>query len=380
MILIVDDEPHNRDMIAAFLEMEGFQTAQAEDGEAALELVGRLAPDVILLDVLMPGPDGFEICRRLKADPATVFTPVVILTALRGADERIKGAAAGADEFLSKPFDHIELITRVKSLVRVKRLNDELQAANRDLERRVAQRTAELQHALTELQALDRLKSEFIANVSHELRTPVLHVKGYVDLLASGALGALGDEQAEGLDIAQEAIRQLERVVKDVVNFGDVYDQRLSLKPVMIGEIFETVAQSLADAARRKAITVTRRLPANLPPVLADAEALTRILRHLLDNAIKFSPAESTVTLSAERRDVLVRVAVRDEGPGIPPGERENIFKLFYQGDGSSTRRAGGLGLGLTLAKKLLEGHEAALVLESEMGRGSTFYFELPIA
>ena len=269
MILIVDDEPHNRDMIAAFLEMEGFQTAQAEDGEAALELVGRLAPDVILLDVLMPGPDGFEICRRLKADPATVFTPVVILTALRGADERIKGAAAGADEFLSKPFDHIELITRVKSLVRVKRLNDELQAANRDLERRVAQRTAELQHALTELQALDRLKSEFIANVSHELRTPVLHVKGYVDLLASGALGALGDEQAEGLDIAQEAIRQLERVVKDVVNFGDVYDQRLSLKPVMIGEIFETVAQSLADAARRKAITVTRRLPANLPPVLA---------------------------------------------------------------------------------------------------------------
>jgi DNA-binding response OmpR family regulator len=242
-VLIVDDEPHNRDMIANFLELEGFHAVMAEDGEAALALVARENPDVILLDVMMPGPDGFEICRRLKSDPATVFTPVVILTALRGADERIKGAAAGADEFLSKPFDHIELITRVKSLVRVKRLNDELQSANRELERRVAQRTAELQQALTDLQEMDRLKSEFIANVSHELRTPVLHVKGYVDLLTTGALGELDFAQREGLDIAQTAIEQLERVVKDIVNFSDVHDPRLTLGPVVVAEVFAAVAQ-----------------------------------------------------------------------------------------------------------------------------------------
>jgi two-component system sensor histidine kinase SenX3 len=136
----------------------------------------------------------------------------------------------------------------------------------------------------------------------------------------------------------------------------------------------------LAEAAQRKVVTIAQILPPALPPVLADEDGLTRIVRHLLDNAVKFSPPHSTVTLSAERRDVMVRVAVRDEGPGIPASERENIFKLFYQMDGSSTRRAGGLGLGLSLAKKLLEGHEAMLRVESEAGHGSTFYFELPIA
>ena len=113
-VLAVDDEPRNLEVVSHFLEMEGFQVVTAADGEAALALVAADAPDLILLYVMMPGLEGFEVCRRLKANPATVFIPVVILTALKGTQERIKGAAAGADDFLSKPFDHVELITRVK--------------------------------------------------------------------------------------------------------------------------------------------------------------------------------------------------------------------------------------------------------------------------
>jgi len=379
-VLVVDDEPYNREVIATFLDMEGFRVIQAEDGEQALQLVVRHAPDVILLDVIMPGPDGFEVCRRLKAHSETLFTPVVILTALRGTQERIRGASAGADEFLSKPFDNVELVTRVKSLVRIKRYHDQIQAHAQALENRVAERTAELQRALDELQELDRLKSEFIANVSHELRTPLLHVKGYVSLLADGMLGDMTPEQSQGLGIAQEAIEQLGRVVEDIVDFSDVHERELTFEAVSVLDVCYNVLQVLAPQAKRRNVEVTMNLPVDLPPVLADRAALTRILRHLLDNAIKFGPRGNTVEIAAESQRAFVRLAVRDYGPGISVEQLPHIFQVFYQADGSSTRRGGGLGLGLALVRSLVEAHGSQIHVESTEGEGSVFYFELPRA
>jgi len=379
-VLVVDDEPRNVEVISHFLMREGFRVIAAEDGDAALLTVIEEAPDVILLDVMMPGLDGFEVCRRLKAHPATVFIPVVILTALRGASERVKGAAAGADEFLSKPFDEVELVTRVKSLLRVKRLHDQLQAHAVEMENRVAERTAELQNALDDLKELDRLKSEFISNVSHELRTPLLHVKGYVDLLAEGVLGGLTPRQTEGLGIAQEAIERLERVVEDIVDFSAVQQQRLILEPVSVADVCQNVIQTVAPLATRREVNVNLILPPDLPPVLADRLALTRALRHLLDNAIKFSPVGEAVQISAEKQKAFVRIAVHDRGEGIPLDKQEQIFDAFYQADGSTTRRAGGLGLGLALVKMLLEAHGVPVRIDSQAGIGSTFYFELLVA
>ncbi|MBF8281544.1 MAG: hypothetical protein HW378_459 [Anaerolineales bacterium] len=340
-VLVVDDEPRNLEVVSHLLEMEGLRVATAGDGEAALAAVAAEAPDVILLDVMMPGLEGFEVCRRLKADPATVFIPVVILTALKGTQERIKGAAVGADDFLSKPFDHVELITRVKSLVRVKRLHDQIQAYNRELEARVAQRTAELKHAYDELKELDQLKSEFIANVSHELRTPLLHVKGTLGLLADGAMGGVTPEQAQGLSVAQGAAEQLGRIIEDIVDFGQMYEeQRLTFEPVPVAEVCQSAARAIARIANRHAITVNVVAPADLPPVRADLAALMRVLWHLLDNAVKFSPSGSTVEITAEQRRAGVRIAVQDHGAGIPLDQLDRIFQVFYQVDGSSTRKA----------------------------------------
>jgi len=380
-VLVVDDEPRNLEVVSHFLEMEGLRVATAGDGEAALAAVAAEAPDVILLDVMMPGLEGFEVCRRLKADPATVFIPVVILTALKGTQERIKGAAVGADDFLSKPFDHVELITRVKSLVRVKRLHDQIQAYNRELEARVAQRTAELKHAYDELKELDQLKSEFIANVSHELRTPLLHVKGTLGLLADGAMGGVTPEQAQGLSVAQGAAEQLGRIIEDIVDFGQMYEeQRLMFEPVPVAEVCQSAARAIARIANRHAITVNVVAPADLPPVRADLAALMRVLWHLLDNAVKFSPSGSTVEIAAEQRRAGVRIAVQDHGAGIPLDQLDRIFQVFYQVDGSSTRKAGGLGLGLALVKRLVEAHGSRVEVDSEVGQGSTFAFELPVA
>jgi signal transduction histidine kinase len=379
-VLVVDDDPRNIEVITHMLELQGYRLIAAEDGEQALEVARTASPDVILLDVLMPRMDGFETCRRLKADPDTLYIPVVLVTALRGMKERIHGTESGADEFISKPFDNIELVTRVKALARTKRLYDQLRNTNRELEDRVAERTAELQRALSNLQELDQLKSEFIANVSHELRTPLLHVKGTITLLADGALGQLTHQQTHGVKVAEEATEQLERVVEDIVDFSEVHSRPLDQGPVLVSEVCQSAVNSLLPRAQRRDITLRISVPPELPPVKADAMALTRVLRHLLDNAVKFSPPESLVQVLAERSGTRIRIAVQDQGPGIAPEEQDRIFGVFYQSDGSSTRKAGGMGLGLALVRELLQAHHTEIHLESEVGRGSTFYFELPTA
>jgi signal transduction histidine kinase len=379
-VLAVDDEPRNIEILTHILEAQGFRVLVAEDGEAALELAHTASPDVILLDVLMPHMDGFETCRRLKGDPATLYIPVALITALRGLRERVRGTEAGADEFISKPFDSIELLTRVKALTRTKRLYDQLRSTNRELEDRVAERTADLRHALSELRELDRLKSEFIANVSHELRTPLLHVKGTITLLADGALGDLTDQQTHGVRVAEEAAEQLERVVEDIVDFSDMHGRPLDLEPVLVSEVCQSAINALQPRAQRRSIVLRPAVPSELPPVQADAHAMTRVLRHLLDNAVKFSPVGSLVQVLAERRGTQIRIAVKDEGPGIPPTERDRIFLAFYQSDGSTTRKVGGMGLGLALVRQLLHAHNSEIHLESEPGMGSTFFFELPTA
>jgi two-component system sensor histidine kinase/response regulator len=376
-VLVVDDEPNNLEIIQGILEVEGFTVVTAHDGESAVLAIPACRPDLVLLDVRMPGLDGFEVCRRLKDNPATAFIPVVILTDLPGDQERVRGAAAGADEFLSKPFDHVELIARVKALLRYKLYHDQVTAANADLERRVVERTGELQRALLELRGLDHLKSEFITNVSHELRTPLQHVKGYIDLLAEGAMGHLTAKQAEGLALAQEAVERLENEVDDIVDFSSLGEGALTFEPVYLLDVCRNVINGYSTMANRRKVNITLSMASDLPRVSADRVAITRVLRHLLDNAIRFGPNNQIVQIQVDRRGDRVRLAVRDHGPGLAQAEIDRIFDVFYQVDGSATRKAGGLGVGLALVRKLVEAHGSEVSVKSEVGQGSTFSFEL---
>ncbi len=379
-VLVVDDEPQNLEVLQGFLQLEGFHVVTAQDGESALLKLPASQPDLVLLDVRLPGVDGFEVCRRIKNNPATAFVPVVIVTALQGTQERLRGVAAGADEFLSKPYDHTELITRVKALLRAKRYHDEVRAANSQLEQRVNERTAELERALAELRGLDHLKSQFITNVSHELRTPLQHVKGYIDLLAEGAMGNLTLKQVEGLNLAQEAVERLEKVVYDIVDFSTLDENALVFEPVYLLDVCRSVINGYTAMANRRKVSITLAMLPDLPLVNADRVAVTRVLQHLLDNAIKFGPASQVVQIQVDRHNERVRVAVRDQGPGLAPAEVERIFDVFYQVDGSATRKAGGLGVGLALVRKLVEAHGSQVTVMSQLGKGSSFAFELEAA
>ncbi len=380
-ILIVDDEASNRDIMTQFLQMEGFQLFTAVDGEQAMEMVESVQPDLVLLDIIMPRLDGYEVCRLIKSNEETAFLPVIMITALKGTEEKIKGVEVGADDFLTKPFNYLELVTRVKSLLRVKHLSDQLKDSNRILEKTVASRTAQLRKALEELRELDRLKSEFIANVSHELRTPLLHVKGYVALMADGILGPLNEDQTEGLTTTRAAVERLERLIEDIVDFGGADIGKIHLGPINLRDSIQVATSMLERTIANSPCDLVIEYPEKTVLVQGEMRSLARVFRHLLDNAVKFSPNGGNVIIrvKANTDKGVAHVEVIDHGIGIPADKLERIFDKFYQVDGSATRRFGGTGIGLALAYRLLEGHNAKIHVYSEPHKGTRFWFDLPL-
>lgn len=266
------------------------------------------------------------------------------------------------------------------SIEQVRQLQDALIENNRQLERRVLQRTKELQDALRQLGEINRLKSNFVANISHELRTPLLHIKGYNALLADGTLGALSDDQREAVQVSGEAIERLEGLINDLILFASTTRGEMTLKPEALS--LAALAQRAVDAtvakAERGGIKLRADIRDTLSGTVADEEKLLWVLFQLLDNAIKFTPSGGEVTVTVEARGGGMRLCVRDTGIGIPADRISELFEPFHQLDGSSTRRYGGTGLGLSLVKRIVEAHGSTVEVESEEGKGSMFAFELP--
>jgi signal transduction histidine kinase len=260
-------------------------------------------------------------------------------------------------------------------------LRQALEDANRNLERRVEERTAELQEALRKLAEMNQLKSNFVANVSHELRTPLTHVKGYIELLFTESLGPINEDQRNALDVSQRATNRLQGLIDDLILFSLASRGELTLRLQAVD--IRKIAADLIMRAQGKADDKQTRLSTNfepdLPLVMADEQKISWVLTQLLDNAIKFTPAGGRITLEV-KRDVspeMLRVSVIDTGIGIPEDQLAEIFEPFHQLDGSSTRRYGGTGLGLSLVKQIIEAHGSIVRVKSEPGSGSTFSFPL---
>jgi signal transduction histidine kinase len=259
-------------------------------------------------------------------------------------------------------------------------LRTALEDANRFLEHRVEERTAELQEALRKLSELNQMKANFVANISHELRTPLTHVKGYLELLTTGSLGPLSDEQKNALQISQRATGRLENLIDSLILFSLAArgEMTLRLKPVDLNKVASEIINYSQSKARDRNVELNFNIQPDIPFVQADEEKISWVILQLIDNAIKFTPSGGQVNLSITKEsDKLVMVTVTDTGIGIPSTRLEEVFEAFHQLDASSTRRYSGTGLGLALVKEIVSAHASKVNIKSVEGQGSTFSFPL---
>lgn len=259
-------------------------------------------------------------------------------------------------------------------------LQQALQLSNRRLEKRVHERTQDLQQALNRLSELNELKSNFVSTISHELRTPLTHLKGYITLLADRSLGGLNTPQQEALEVLVRAEARLEHLIEDLIQFSLIARGQLSLdlRPVSVEMLVRPTFERANKLARARNVNLHIDLPGGLPLLRVDAEKIAWVLLQLQDNAVKFTRQGGHVLIAAIYEDGFVTFRVTDTGIGIVPERLDEIFEPFHQLDGSDVRRAGGTGLGLALVKRIVEAHNSKIRVYSEVSKGSRFEFSLP--
>lgn len=259
-------------------------------------------------------------------------------------------------------------------------LRSALQSANRNLEQRVRERTSDLNEALNRLSELSQMKANFVSNISHELRTPLTHIKGYIELLVSESLGPLTEEQRHALTVSQRATGKLEDMIEDLIMFSlsSRGEMSMKLESVDIRRVVSLISKAATRKAEDRGVKLEVNAPNTIPFVQADGEKISWVITQLIDNGIKFTPSGGIVKVELQEEGKnLIQLSVQDTGVGIPQSRMKEIFEPFHQLDGSSTRRYGGTGLGLSLVRQIVEAHGSLLDVKSTEGKGTTFKFPL---
>jgi signal transduction histidine kinase len=402
-ILIVDDESRNLDALEAMLASSGCALVRALSADDALLAMLRHDFAAMILDIRMPGMSGIELADLVKQRRRTQDVPILFLTAHLVEDSDVlRGYGVGAVDYLSKPIRPEILRSKVSVFVELHRktralaaLNDALhqevaerhsaqralEQANEELERRVAERTKALTLARDEAERQSRLKDEFLATLSHELRTPMNAILGWLSMLTKGE-AVSASETREAIAVIQRNAQIQAKLIDDLLEMNKLShgDVRLELEPTDVGVVLDAAMQALRPAADSKGVGMAVVVDPSVPPITADARRVQQILWNILHNAVKFTPTSGCVDVDVSQDGRYVRVSVKDTGHGIVPEFLPYVFDRFRQADSSTTRGAWGLGIGLSIAKHLVELHGGSIQASSPgPGQGSTFVVEFPI-
>jgi signal transduction histidine kinase len=378
-ILIVDDQARNLDVLDAMLGDMDCTLIRATTSDEALLCLVRHEFAALVLDIKMPGMSGLELATLVKQRKRSQHVPILFLTAHSVTDDDVlRGYGAGAVDYLSKPINAEILRSKIGVFVELYRKTRELVLLNETLESRVRERTAALSEARDEAERQSRLKDEFLATLSHELRTPMNAILGWLSILESGK--PIREVNAALAVIARNARIQA-RLIDDLLDMNRLMigNVRLEVVRVDIGSLLQTTLQSLQPAADARRVQLIASVGANVGEILADSRRLQQILWNLVHNAIKFSVGDGRVEVHVHRVADHLQVVVKDNGQGILPEFLPHVFERFRQQDASVTRIGVGLGLGLSIAKHLVELHGGTIDAASPGdGQGATFTVRIP--
>jgi signal transduction histidine kinase len=372
-ILWADDNADMRAYVARLLG-ERFEVEAVGDGEAALASARANPPDLVLTDVMMPRLDGFGLLRELRNDPALAEVPIILISARAGEESRVEGVAAGADDYLVKPFGARELMARVETHVKMSRLRRDAKAQREQLlqSERAARSDAE---------QANRLKDEFLATLSHELRSPLNAILGWTYLMEREPENAAIVRQ--GVEVVARSARLQAALISDLLDMSRIAAGkiRLEIEDVSLPPLVTGSVDAIRHVALAKGVRVESTIEPIDDPVRADSTRIEQIVSNLLSNAVKFTPQGGLVRVDLARQGAVAQIVVHDTGVGIRREFLPYVFERFRQADAPTTRHTGGLGLGMAIVKQLCELHGGTVGVESGgEGQGATFTVRLPLA
>jgi signal transduction histidine kinase len=371
-ILFVDDNADMRDYLRRLLSVR-YDVEAAGDGETALAIASREPFDLVLSDVMMPKLDGFGLLKALRAEEKTRTIPFILLSARAGEESRVEGMGAGADDYLVKPFSARELLARVESHLNLQRVRSESEEALLEMMARETKARASAEVA-------NRVKDDFLAVLSHELRTPLNAIVGWTHLLKKGRLSE--KDRDRGIDVIDRNATAQREIIDELLDVSRIVTGKLKLeaKPVELQGIIEAAIDAIRPAAEAKNIEMVTSIDGNAGLIMGEAVRLQQVIWNLLSNAVKFTPKNGRFEVSLRSGDKHAEIVVRDTGEGIDPEFLPYIFERFRQADSSSKRMHGGLGLGLSIVRSLVEMHGGEVRAESDgKGKGATFTLKLPL-
>ncbi len=389
VILIVDDSLGNIKILADMLKGKNYQLQVARDGAAALKVAAQRVPDLILLDVVMPEMDGYEVCRRLKRQPETEETPIIFISALSDVDDKMKGFEAGGADFITKPFQRAEVFARVNTHLKLKYAQEELKQRREHSEKWVQERTEELTAAKEMAEALNLAKSEFLANMSHEIRTPLHGILNYSDFGIKNIEKATRDKLLtyfKQIGVCGERLMQLLASILELASL-ETGRVKYSKKSYNVLPIINSVIADLYSEVRAKQLSVELTEPQSEAKIFCDQMKIREVFHQLLSNTVQFSSEGKKITIRVQEGPIettgnpkvpAIKIFFIDQGIGIPQAEYRNIFDSFIQSSKTKTG-AGGKGIGLAICRKIIEAHQGDIWAEpNPEGVGSQFIVVLP--
>ncbi|HZB44297.1 MAG TPA: response regulator, partial [Pyrinomonadaceae bacterium] len=379
-VLVVEDDPALLRDHAAMLAGEGYQVLEASTCADALRLARAESPDLILLDAALPDGDGVGVCRQIKAHEGLRGTFVVMLSGMNTtAEHQAEALNAGADGYLAKPVASVALKANVLAFLRIRQNEEDLRAS----ERRYREQAAELREANRRLEEYNRLKAEFVANMSHELRTPLTAIIGFAQLAQlTSARGEMPKRYADAFERILRNGQHLLALINDVLDVSKIEAGRMKIhrEHVDLVEVVQGAFAELQSLAERKGLEYRLRVPDRLPLAYTDPLRVRQVVINLLSNAAKFTARGRVEAELAAHGDAHFRVVVRDTGIGIEAQSLPIIFERFRQVDGSMTRSASGVGLGLSIVRQIVDLLGGEIEVTSRVGEGTTFTVTLPLS